>query len=49
MFNANNFISQLTSKWNEQKNCELRGGTGDANCSAEQHKLTFKSQGGGRL
>ena len=44
VFNANNFISQLTSKWNEQKNCELRGGTGAANCSAEQHKLTFKSQ-----
>jgi hypothetical protein len=44
VFNANNFVSQLTSNWNAQKNCELRGGTGDANCSAEQHKLTFKSK-----
>jgi hypothetical protein len=43
VFNANNFVSQLTSNWNAQKNCELRGGTGDANCSAEQHKLAFKS------
>jgi hypothetical protein len=40
---ANNLVSQLTSNWNNQKNCELRGGTGDTNCSAEQHKLTFKS------
>jgi hypothetical protein len=47
VFNANNLVSQLTSKWNEQKNCELRGGTGDANCSAEQHKLTFKSKQAG--
>ena len=43
-FNANNFVSTLTARWNEQKNCELRGGTGDTNCSAEQHKLTFKSK-----
>ena len=42
--NANNFVSTLTARWNEQKNCELRGGTGATNCSAEQHKLTFKSQ-----
>jgi hypothetical protein len=41
--NANNFVSTLTARWNEQKNCELRGGTGASNCSAEQHKLTFKS------
>jgi hypothetical protein len=47
VLNANNLISQLTSKWNEQKNCELRGGTGDANCTAEQHKLAFKSQQAG--
>ena len=44
VFNANNFVSTLTARWNEQKNCELRGGTGSTNCSAEQHKLTFKSQ-----
>jgi hypothetical protein len=43
VFNANNFVSTLTARWNEQKNCELRGGTGDSNCTAEQHKLTFKS------
>jgi hypothetical protein len=41
--NANNLVSQLTSNWNAQKNCELRGGTGDTNCSAEQHTLVFKS------
>ena len=41
--NANNLISTLTARWNEQKNCELRGGTGAQNCTAEQHKLTFKS------
>jgi hypothetical protein len=41
--NANNLISTLTARWNEQKNCELRGGTGATNCTAEQHKLTFKS------
>lgn len=44
---ANNFVSQLTSNWNNQKNCELRGGTGDTNCSAEQHKLVFNSQKAG--
>ena len=43
VLNANNLVSQLTSNWNSQKNCELRGGTGDANCSAEQHKLVFNS------
>jgi hypothetical protein len=43
VFNANNFVSTLTARWNEQKNCELRGGTGATNCTAEQHKLTFKS------
>jgi len=47
VFNANNFVSQLTSNWNSQKNCELRGGTGDANCSAELHQLTFKSKTAG--
>jgi len=44
VFNANNFVSTLTARWNEQKNCELRGGTGATNCSAEKHKLTFKSK-----
>src|SRR5688572_25564316 len=43
LLNANNLVSTLTARWNEQKNCELRGGTGDTNCTAEQHKLTFKS------
>ncbi|HEU4578085.1 MAG TPA: hypothetical protein VFS67_07515 [Polyangiaceae bacterium] len=47
VLNANNFVSQLTSNWNNQKNCELRGGTGDTNCSAEQHKLVFNSQKAG--
>lgn len=47
VFNANNFVSTLTARWNEQKNCELRGGTGAANCSAEQHKLAFKSKAAG--
>ena len=47
VFNANNFVSTLTARWNEQKNCELRGGTGAANCSAEKHKLTFKSKAPG--
>jgi len=47
ILNANNLVSQLTSNWNAQKNCELRGGTGDANCSAELHKLVFKSQQAG--
>ena len=44
VLNSNNLVSTLTARWNEQKNCELRGGTGASNCSAEQHKLTFKSQ-----
>lgn len=43
VFNANNFVSTLTARWNEQNNCELRGGTGATNCTAEQHVLTFKS------
>src|SRR4051812_3820130 len=43
VFNANNFVSTLTARWNEENNCELRGGSGAANCSAEQHHLTFKS------
>jgi hypothetical protein len=43
VLNANNLVSTLTARWNEQKNCELRGGTGATNCTAEQHKLTFKS------
>jgi hypothetical protein len=47
VFNANNFVSTLTARWNEQKNCELRGGTGDTNCTAEDHKLTFKSSQAG--
>jgi hypothetical protein len=47
VFNANNFVSTLTARWNEQRNCESRGGTGATNCSAEQHKLTFKSQQAG--
>jgi hypothetical protein len=47
VLNANNFVSQLTSNWNNQKNCELRGGTGDTNCSAEQHKLVYNSQKAG--
>jgi hypothetical protein len=47
LFNANNFVSTLTARWNEQKNCELRGGTGATNCTAEAHKLTFKSQAPG--
>jgi hypothetical protein len=47
VLNGNNYVSQLTSNWNTQKNCELRGGTGDANCSAEQHKLAFQSAAAG--
>jgi hypothetical protein len=47
VFNANNFVSTLTARWNEQRNCQLRGGTGATNCSAEQHKLTFKSKAAG--
>ena len=41
VLNANNLVSTLTARWNEQKNCELRGGTGDTNCTAEAHKLAF--------
>jgi len=44
---ANNFVSTLTARWNEQYNCELRGGTGASNCTAEQHLLTFKSSAAG--
>jgi len=47
VLNSNNLISTLTARWNEQKNCELRGGTGDTNCTAEQHQLTFKSSAPG--
>jgi len=47
VFNANNFVSTLTARWNEQYNCELRGGTGASNCTAEQHLLTFKSSAAG--
>ena len=47
VLNANNLVSTLTARWNEQKNCELRGGTGDTNCTAEQHKLAFKSSAPG--
>jgi hypothetical protein len=47
VLNANNLVSTLTARWNEQKNCELRGGTGATNCTAEQHKLTFKSSAPG--
>lgn len=46
-FNADNFRSHLVSEYNEQKICESRTGTGDANCPAEEHKLTFKSQQAG--
>ena len=47
VLNSNNLISTLTARWNEQRNCELRGGTGDTNCTVEQHKLTFKSSQAG--
>jgi hypothetical protein len=47
VFNANNFVSTLTARWNEQKNCELRVGSGSSNCTAEQHVLTFKSSKAG--
>ena len=47
VFNANNFVSTLVARWNEQRNCEARGGTGAQNCTAEQHKLTFKSSAPG--
>ena len=43
-FNADNFKSRLVSEFNEQKICESRTGTGGANCPAEEHLLTFKSQ-----
>jgi hypothetical protein len=43
VLNSNNLVSTLTARWNEQRNCELRGGTGATNCTVEQHKLTFKS------
>jgi hypothetical protein len=43
-FNADNFRSRLVSEFNEQKICEARTGSGDANCPAEEHLLTFKSQ-----
>jgi hypothetical protein len=43
-FNADNFRSRVVSEFNEQKICEARTGTGDANCPAEEHLLTFKSQ-----
>ena len=47
VLNSNNLVSTLTARWNEQQNCELRGGTGSTNCSAEQHKLVFKSSAKG--
>lgn len=47
VLNSNNLVSTLVARWNEQRNCESRGGTGPTNCSAEQHKLTFKSQKAG--
>jgi hypothetical protein len=43
-FNADNFKSRLVSEFNEQKICESRSGTGDASCSAEEHRLVFNSQ-----
>lgn len=43
-FNADNFKSRLVSEFNEQKICEARTGSGGANCPAEEHLLTFKSQ-----
>lgn len=43
-FNADNFRSRAVAEFNEQKVCEARTGSGDANCPAEEHKLTFKSQ-----
>jgi hypothetical protein len=46
-FNADNFRSRIVAEFNEQKICESRTGTGDANCPAEEHKLTFKSQQAG--
>jgi hypothetical protein len=46
-FNADNFRSRLVAELNEQKICEARTGSGDANCPAEEHRLTFKSQQAG--
>jgi len=46
-FNADNFRSRLVAELNEQKVCEARPGTQAANCPAEAHKLTFKSQQAG--
>lgn len=43
-FNADNLRSRLVAEFNEQKVCEERTGSGDANCPAEEHRLTFKSQ-----
>jgi hypothetical protein len=37
----------VAARWNEQRKCESRGGTGATNCSAGQHKLTFKSRAAG--
>lgn len=47
VFNADNFRSRLVSELNEQKICESRPGTQQANCPAEAHRLTFKSQQAG--
>lgn len=47
VLNSNNLVSTLTARWNEQRNCESRGGTGAQNCTAEAHKLTFKSSQAG--
>jgi len=44
-FNADNYRSRLYSEFNEQKICESRGA--GSNCTAEDHKLTFKSQAAG--
>lgn len=41
--NSNNLTSRLVSLWNEAKNCQLRGGTGDTSCTAESYKLSRKS------
>lgn len=46
-FNGDNFKSRLVAEYNEQKICESRTGTGDANCPAEEHKLTFRSEQAG--
>ncbi len=47
VFNADNFRSRLVAELNEQKICESRPGTQQANCPAEAHKLTFRSQQAG--